>query len=287
MKRGAWQAVGAYLAWGLFPLYWKQIESVPALELIGHRIAWSFVTLVAIAAVTGKTGAPLRPRGRVLAIFTLSAVLISVNWFTYVWAVNGGFVVETSLGYFINPLVSVLFGVLVLGERLRRPQWLAIGLAAGGVAYLTLAHGSLPWIALVLAVSFGSYGLVRKIAPLDSFDGLTLETGLLFLPAVAYLGYTEHAGRGAFLHAGPFSDVLLVGAGPVTTVPLLLFASAARRIPLSLMGVLQYIAPTVQFLLGVLVYKEPFDRAQLVGFALVWTALVVFGTEGLLRKTEN
>jgi chloramphenicol-sensitive protein RarD len=285
MNRGAWQAVGAYLAWGLFPLYWKQIESVPALELIGHRIAWSFVTLVAIAAVSGKTGARLRPKGRVLAIFTLSALLISVNWFTYVWAVNGGFVVETSLGYFINPLVSVLFGVLVLGERLRRPQWLAIGLAASGVAYLTAAHGSLPWIALVLAVSFGSYGLVRKIAPLDSFDGLTLETGLLFLPAVAYLGYTEHAGRGAFLHSGRFSNVLLIGAGPVTTVPLLLFASAARRIPLSLMGVLQYIAPTAQFLLGVLVYKEPFDRAELVGFALVWTALVVFGTEGLLRKT--
>jgi chloramphenicol-sensitive protein RarD len=287
MKRGMWQAAGAYLAWGLFPLYWKQIESVPALQLIGHRIAWSFLTLATIAAATGRTGVRLRPRARALAIFALSAVLISVNWFTYVWAVNGGFVVETSLGYFINPLVSVLFGVLVLGERLRRPQWWAIGLAASGVAYLTLAHGSLPWIALVLAVSFGSYGLVRKIAPLDSFDGLTLETGLLFLPAVAYLGYTEHAGRGAFLHAGPFSDALLVGAGPVTTVPLLLFASAARRIPLSLMGVLQYIAPTVQFLLGVLVYKEPFDRAQLVGFALVWTALVVFGTEGLLRKTEN
>lgn len=287
MKKGTWQAVGAYLAWGLFPLYWKQVESVPALQLIGHRVVWSFLTLVAVTVLTrGMNVRPL-PTGRALAIFTSSAVLISINWFTYVWAVNSGFVVETSLGYFINPLVSVLLGVLVLRERLRRLQWTAITLAATGVAYLTFVHGSLPWIALVLAVSFGSYGLLRKIAPLDSFDGLMLETGLLFLPALAYLGYAEHAGKGAFLHADALSSVFLVGAGPVTTVPLLAFASAARRIPLSLMGVLQYIAPTAQFLLGVFLYKEPFERSQLIGFALVWTALAVFGMEGLRRACNK
>jgi chloramphenicol-sensitive protein RarD len=204
-----------------------------------------------------------------------------------VWAVNSGFVVETSLGYFITPLVNVLLGVVVIGERLRPPQWIAIALAAAGVAYLTIAHGSVPWIALVLAVSFGSYGLMKKIAPLDSTGGLTLETGLLFLPALAYLGYADRAGAGAFLHAGALSDVLLVGAGPVTTIPLLLFASAARRIPLSLMGVIQYVTPTLQFLFGVLLYHEPFVRSQLVGFSLVWIALVVFGTEGALRRTQD
>jgi len=288
MTRGTWQAVGAYVAWGLFPLYWKQIDRVPALQLLGHRIVWSFVTLVVIVIVTKKLSASsFRPSRRVLSVFLLSAVLISINWFTFVWAVNSGFVVETSLGYFITPLVNVLLGVVVIGERLRPPQWLAIALAAAGVAYLTMAHGSVPWIALVLAVSFGSYGLMKKIAPLDSMGGLTLETGLLFLPALAYLGYADRAGDGAFLHAGALSDVLLVGAGPVTTIPLLLFASAARRIPLSLMGVIQYVTPTLQFLFSVLLYHEPFVRSQLVGFSLVWIALAVFGIEGALRQTQD
>jgi chloramphenicol-sensitive protein RarD len=286
MTRGTWQAVGAYVAWGLFPLYWKQIDHVPALQLLGHRIVWSFVTLAVIVIVTRKLSpSSFLPSRRVLSVFILSAVLISINWFTFVWAVNSGFVVETSLGYFITPLVNVLLGVVVLGERLRPPQWIAIALAAAGVAYLTVAHGSVPWIALILAASFGSYGLMKKIAPLDSTGGLTLETGLLFLPALAYLGYADRMGDGAFLHAGAVSDVLLVGAGPVTTIPLLLFASAARRIPLSLMGVIQYVTPTLQFLFGVLLYHEPFARSQLVGFSLVWIALVVFGTEGALRQT--
>ena len=287
LRAGIWQGIAAYVAWGLFPLYWKQVERVPALQLIGHRVVWSFLTLAAILALTGKLTRPRLPAARVLLVFTLSAALISVNWFTFVWAVNSGFVVETSLGYFINPLVSVLFGVLLLRERLRRVQWVAIGLATAGVAYLTFVHGSLPWIALVLAFSFGSYGLLRKIAPLDSLDGLTLETGILLLPALVYLAYANSVGQGAFLHSGAVSDVLLVGAGPVTTVPLLLFASAARRIPLSLMGVLQYIAPTLQFLFGVLLYREPFERSQLIGFVLVWGALVVFGAEGVLARPRT
>jgi chloramphenicol-sensitive protein RarD len=301
MKTGVWQAVGAYVVWGLFPLYWKQVEQVPALQLIGHRILWSFLTLAVLIAATSqrmpsgrrtKAQAPrTKAQGpksfRVLTIYTFSAVLISVNWFTYVWGVNSGFVVETSLGYFVNPLVSVLFGVLFLRERLRPLQWAAVAMAATGVAYLTFIHGSLPWIALVLAFSFGSYGFLKKTAPLGSLDGLTLETGLLFIPALGYLAYSDCTGQGAFLHAGAVSDALLIGAGPVTTVPLLLFASAARRIPLSLMGVLQYIAPTLQFLFGVLLYREPFTRAQLVGFALVWAALLLFTLERLSASSPR
>ena len=219
---------------------------------------------------------------RVLRIYLIAAVLIGVNWLTYVWAVNAGFIVETSLGYFINPLLSVLMGVIFLRERLRAWQWVPIGMATAGVLYLTFAYGALPWIALTLAFSFGLYGLIKKVAPLSSLYGLTLETGILFLPALAYLLVANAAGQGAFLHAGARSDLLLAGAGLVTTIPLLMFASAARRIPLSLVGILQYIAPTLQFLLGVLVYKEPFTHTQLIGFGIVWMALIIFGVEGFL-----
>ncbi len=218
----------------------------------------------------------------VLPVHTLAAGLISVNWLTYVWAVNAGFVVETSLGYFINPLLSVLMGVIFFRERLRPFQRVPVILATLGILYLTLSHGSLPWIALVLAFSWATYGLVKKTASLGSLHGLTLETGILFPPVVIYLIYLETAGRGVFLHAGSLTDLLLIGAGLVTTIPLWLFAAAARRIPLSTIGILQYIAPTLQFLLGVLVYREPFSKAQLVGFGLVWAALFIFGIEGWL-----
>jgi chloramphenicol-sensitive protein RarD len=223
----------------------------------------------------------------VLRVYLLSAVLIGVNWLTYVWAVNAGFIVETSLGYFINPLLSVLMGVIFLRERLRLWQWLPLGLAAAGVLYLTLAYGALPWIALILAFSFGLYGLIKKVAPLDALYGLTLETGILFLPALGYLVYAEAAGTAAFLHAGLGSDLLLAGAGAVTTIPLLLFAAGARRISLSLVGVLQYLAPTMQFLLGVLVYHEPFTQARLIGFGAVWIALLIFGVEGFLARRSQ
>ena len=209
-----------------------------------------------------------------------AAVFITINWFTYVWGVNSGFIVETSLGYFINPLVSVVFGVLVFGERLRRLQWIAVAMAASGVVYLTVAYGAPPWIALVLAISFGSYGMVKKMAPLGSMYGLTVETAIVLVPAVLYLLYVERSGAAAFRHGGGAFDALLVGTGAVTTVPLLLFASAVRRTPLSTMGVLQYIAPTLQLLLGVLVYGEPFTRTQLTGYAIVWAALIVFGVDG-------
>ncbi len=282
MNRGVWYAIGAYAFWGLFPVYWKWLHGVPALQLLGHRIGWSFLLLAAVILLTHQWAAfrAAALKKQVLGVYLIAALLLGVNWLTYVWAINAGFVVESSLGYFINPLLSVLMGVIFLRERLRPLQWLPVGLAAVGVGYLAFAYGALPWIALTLAFTFGFYGLVKKTAPLGSLYGLTLETGILFLPAIGYLLYADRMGQGAFLHTGSGSDLLLIGAGAVTTIPLLMFASAARRIPLSLVGILQYIAPTLQFLLGVLVYREPFDHARLIGFGIVWLALIVFGLEG-------
>jgi chloramphenicol-sensitive protein RarD len=217
-----------------------------------------------------------------LGIYAVAGLLLSVNWGTYVWAVNAGYIVETSLGYFINPLLSVLLGVIILHERLRRPQWIAVGLAAAGVIYLTLAYGSLPWIALTLAFSFGLYGLVKKMAPLGALHGLTLETGLLFAPMLLYLIFAEVRGEGAFLHTDGVSTLLMIGAGIVTVVPLLMFAAAVRLLPLSLMGILQYIAPTLQFLIGVLIFGEAFTPTQFIGFGLVWLAVLIFTTENFL-----
>jgi chloramphenicol-sensitive protein RarD len=215
-------------------------------------------------------------------VYFAAAMLIGVNWLTYLWAVNAGFIVETSLGYFINPLLSVLIGVVFLRERLRSWQWLPVCLAAVGVLYLTYSHGSPPWIALLLASTWAAYGLLKKLAPLGSLHGLTLETGILLLPVLAYLTYAQVTGHGSFLHGGLSSDALLVGAGVVTTIPLFMFALAVRRIPLSMVGILQYIAPTIQFLLGVLIYKEPFTGTRFIGFGIVWAALIIFGIESIL-----
>jgi chloramphenicol-sensitive protein RarD len=283
-KKGILLGIGAYAFWGLFPIYWKLLHQVPALQLLGHRIGWSFL-LLAIVVLLAKQWQSFRQAAlqpRVLRIYFVAAVLIAVNWLTYVWAVNAGYIVETSLGYFINPLLSVSLGVIVLRERLRPAQWIPVGSAAAGVIYLTLVYGRLPWIALLLAFSFGFYGLVKKTAPLGSLYGLTLETGILFLPALAYLLFSEFNGAGAFLHDTPLTNSLLVGAGVVTTIPLLMFASAARSIPLSVVGILQYIAPTLQFILGVFVYKEPFDHTHLIGFGIVWIALIIFWVENFL-----
>jgi chloramphenicol-sensitive protein RarD len=284
MKRGIWSAAAAYVMWGLFPLYWHALEGVPALELIMHRIIWSCLLLGLVLVVTkqGRTLARLASAPKVLGIYSVAAVLVSVNWFTYVWAVNEGFVVETSLGYFINPLISVLFGVVLLRERLRPGQWVAVGMAGSGVAYLTLVYGQLPWIALTLAVTFALYGLVKKLAPLNSVQGLALETGLLSLPAVAYVAFFAGAPGGALLNSSATTVALLVGAGVATTAPLLLFASASRRIPLVWIGLLQYIAPTIQFALGILVFHETMTAERLVGFSAVWLALAIFAVEGAL-----
>ena len=283
MNKGVLSGVAAYAMWGFFPIYWKLLHDVPAPQLLGHRIAWSFLLLFVFILLT-RQWADFRSRlnGRTLGIYLIAAVLIGVNWLTYVWAVNAGFIVETSLGYFINPLLSVLMGVMFLRERLRPAQWVPVVIATIGVVYLAVVYGRLPWIALLLAFSFGFYGLVKKLAPLGSVFGLTLETGILFLPAVAYLGWTQFSGGAAFLHAGATLDVLMIGAGLVTTVPLLMFASAAKQIPLTMIGILQYLAPTIQFLLGVFIYNEPFDGSRLIGFSLVWLALIIFWVENYL-----
>lgn len=285
MNKGILYALGAYGLWGLLPVYWKWLQHVPAPELLSHRILWSCVALLAVIFLMRRwpafRAAAFQPR--VLKVYFFAAVLIGLNWLTYVWAVNAGYIIETSLGYFINPLLSVLMGVIFLRERLRAWQWAACGLAAAGVLYLTVAYGSLPWIALTLAGTFGVYGLVKKLAPLGSLEGLTLETALLLLPALGYLLLVEGQGQAAFLHTSPLSDILLIGAGLATTIPLLLFASGVQRIPLTVIGLLQYIAPTIQFLLGVFVYGEPFPLERLLGFVIVWAALLLFGVESMLN----
>ena len=280
MNRGILSGIGAYVLWGFFPIYWKLLHNVPAPELIGHRIVWSSLLLIVVILITGQ-GSEFRAtfNWRTIGIYLIASLLIGINWLTYVWAVNAGHIVETSLGYFINPLLSVLLGLIVLRERLRPAQWLPVGIACIGVAYLTIQFGQLPWIALVLAFTFGFYGLVKKLAPLSSLHGLTLETGILLIPAVVYLVFVEWTGAGAFLHTGFLSDLLMIGAGLVTTIPLLMFASAAKQIPLTMIGVLQYLAPTIQFLIGVFVYKEECDSSRLIGFSIVWLALITFWLE--------
>jgi chloramphenicol-sensitive protein RarD len=281
MNKGILNGIAAYALWGFFPIYWKLLHQVPALQVIGHRIGWSFILLTAFILFTKQwkefRSSALTPRN--IAIYSVAGVLLTINWLVYVWGVNAGFIVETSLGYFINPLLSVLLGVVFLRERLRPTQWIPVALAAAGVLYLTLAYGRLPWIALSLAFTFGFYGFVKKLAPLCSLYGLALETGIVFPVALIYLAFVEFSHTGAFLHDGALIDGLLIGAGVVTTIPLLKFASAARQIPLSVVGILQYIAPTLQFLIGVFLFHEPFDQSHLIGFGLVWLALIIFWAE--------
>ena len=285
MKKGILYGIGAYLAWGFFPIYWKFLHHVPAIQLIGHRIIWSCLLLLVVIVLTKQWDEFRKTVNlKVLRIYTIAAILIGINWLVYVWAVNANFIVETSLGYFINPLLSVLMGVIFLKERLRIAQWIPVVLAAIGVTYLTFIYGRLPYIALTLAFSFGLYGLVKKLSPLGSLYGLTIETAILFVPALIYLIAMEANSTAAFLHTGISSDLLMIGAGVVTTIPLLMFASAAKSIPLWVVGLLQYIAPTIQFLLGVFLYKEPFSQYQLIGFGIVWAALIFFVVENYLAN---
>jgi len=286
MNKGIWNGIAAYAMWGFFPIYWKFLHQVPALQVIGHRIGWSFILLIVVILLT-KQWKEFRSAAltwKTIGIYSIAAVLLSINWLVYVWGVNSGFIVETSLGYFINPLFSVLLGVVFLRERLRPVQWVPVGLAAAGVIYLTVTYGRLPWIALSLAFSFGIYGFVKKLAPLGSLYGLTLETAIVFPIALLYLAFVNVTGTGAFLHEGALTDILLIGTGVVTSIPLLMFASAARQIPLTVIGLLQYIAPTLQFLIGVFLYHEPFDQSRLIGFGLVWLALIIFWVENYLAN---
>ena len=281
-------AIGAYGLWGIFPIYWKQLQQVPATEIIGHRIVWSLVFAFGMVVFKKRFRLMLQTirNPRMVLIYGIAAAVLTVNWTTYVWGINAGYIVETSLGYFINPLVSVLLGVIFFRERLRVLQWAAIALAAVGVGYLTVRYGSLPWIALVLAFSFGTYGLIKKSAPLEALEGLSLELCLLFIPAMLYLLYLESRGVGTFGHVD-LSSLLLALGGIVTAAPLLMFAGAARRIPLSMVGILQYIAPTLQFSIGVWVYGEEFSRTRFTGFCFIWAALLIYTVEGLHARRKN
>lgn len=283
MNKGVLYALGAYFLWGLFPLYWKNLQAVPSLEILSHRIVWSLLFLLGVLTVKRAWGwlRPTMGNRKILLMSLLTAVLLATNWLVYIWGVNTGHIVETSLGYFINPLVSVMLGMLFLQESLRWGQWLAIGLAALGVLYLTLSVGALPWISLVLAFSFGFYGLIRKTAVVNSQEGLTLEMGWLVVPAAGYLLYLQVQGGAALFNDGALTTFLLMFAGVATAVPLLLFAMGARLIPLSTIGFLQYLAPTLQFLIGVLVYNEPFPLARMIGFSIIWLALLIFSIEGI------
>lgn len=267
----------AFALWGLFPLYWKLTAHLPATEVLSHRIVWSLPCLAVLLAVRGR-GPELRralASRRMRLLLLASTVLITANWLTFIWAVNNDRVLDASLGYYINPLVSVLLGFLFLGERLRRLQGAAVTLAAIGVAVLTARHG-LPWPSLVLAFSFGSYGLVRKVADVPGMVGLFVEIALLGPLTVGYLAWLRVHGEGAFAAGDARLDLILVAAGPVTIVPLLLFAEGVRKLTLATVGFLQYMTPTGHFVLAVALYGEPFDTAHLVAFALIWIALAVY-----------
>jgi chloramphenicol-sensitive protein RarD len=289
MTKGIAAAVVAYALWGILPVYWKAVQGVPAFEIMCHRTIWSFLFVLLILTARRQWGWLRRARRnpKSLLTFACSACLLALNWFTYIWAVNAGHIVDTSLGYFINPLFSVLLGILFLRERLRLWQGIAIGFAAAGVLFLTLGYGAFPWIALTLALTFGFYGLLRKTAPLGSLEGLSLETALLSVPTLAYLVYLEWLGTSSFGHAGTVTSILLALSGLVTAFPLLMFAYAARRVTLATVGILQYIAPTLQFLLGVFVYREPFTQTRLLGFAAIWISLLIYSIEGVVKERRQ
>jgi chloramphenicol-sensitive protein RarD len=289
MRGGVLAAIVAYTLWGILPVYWKALQAVPSLEILAHRTVWSLLFVLVLLAVRRQWAWLQRSRKdpRLLLRFVASACLLGGNWFTYIWAVNSGHVVDSSLGYFINPLLSVLLGVLFLRERLRLWQGLAIGFALLGVVFLTVAYGTFPWIALTLAGTFGVYGLLRKTASFGSLEGLALETALLSAPTLAYLLLLESEGSGAFVHAGLGTSLLLIGAGVITAFPLLMFGYAARNVTLATVGILQYIAPTLQFLLGVFVYAEPFSQTRLIGFAAIWLALAIYSAEGLIAERNR
>jgi chloramphenicol-sensitive protein RarD len=280
-RRGSLYGAGAYLLWGLFPLYWPLLRPSTALEVLAHRIVWSLGVVVVLLAATRRLPqlrAVMRDRRKAWRL-AVAAVAVAINWFTYIYGVSSGQVVETSLGYFVNPIVTVLLGVLVLGERLRTGQWVALGLAGVAVLVLSVENGRPPWIALVLAFSFGAYGLLKKTAQVGTVEGLGVETLVLLVPAGAYLAWLSAAGTGTFGTEGPGHAGLLALSGLITAVPLLLFGAAASRVPLTTLGVLQYLAPTLQFLLGVTLLGEPMPPVKLVGFCLVWLALVLFTTD--------
>ncbi len=289
MNSGVLYAVLAYIAWGLLPIFFKQLSHVSAFEVVAHRMVWALLFLLCVLLVL-KHWAWLRGvsrQPRVLLSFGLSALLLSANWSVYVWAIQNAHVIDASLGYFILPLVNVAFGFIFLHERPRVGQWFAVALAAAGVLWLTLQAGRLPWIALVLAATFGIYGLLRKLAPLGALEGLTLETLLLSPFAVGMLAWWASHGQGALVQADARTMSWLLLAGPLTAIPLLLFAAGARRLPMATLGILQYISPSLQMFVGVWLYGEVFEPTRAVGFYLIWIALVVYSVDSLWSARTN
>jgi chloramphenicol-sensitive protein RarD len=283
--RGLAAATTAFTLWGLFPIYLHALGSVPPLQVIAHRVVWSCLFLLGWLLLRGELGrlSCVLSRPALIARLALTAVLISSNWLIYVWSVAHDRIVDTSLGYYINPLVNVVLGVFVLRERLNRAQWVAVGLATLAVLYLALLAGRPPWIACTLALSFSLYGLVRKVISVDALPGLTIETLLLMPLSAAYLAWCQWAGSGALTTQGPGVAALLIGSGLVTAIPLFLFAYGARALPYSTVGVLQYIAPSLQLMCGVVLFHESFPPALAAGFAVIWVALLIFAADGLWR----
>lgn len=283
VRLGTAAGVGAYALWGLFPLVFHQLDDVAPGEILLHRILWSFALVAALLALRRdrRWFAPVRAARHGLGQLSLASVAIAINWLVYIWAVNDGQVVEAALGYYVNPLITVALGVVVLHEHLRRLQQWALGFGAASVAVLTVAYGRVPWVALVLAVSFATYGFLKKSVPVDATTSLAVETAILVPFAATAAVVLDVSGEAAFLHGSTGRDLLLASLGIVTAVPLLLFGTAARRIPLSLLGLLQYLTPTMQLLVGVAVFHEPMPAERLAGFVLVWVALALLGTDAL------
>jgi len=283
MNRGHFYAIAAYGLWGLLPIYWQQLSHVPATQVVAHRIVWSCLVLIPIIYFSRKTGIVLKAAKNPRVVFRqlIAALLICANWLGFVWAVTHGRMVESSLGYFINPLFSVVLAVVLLGERLRRIQWIAILIAAVGIGWIGWQYGNIPWIALLLASSFCLYGFVKKTTLLDPVTSLSIETWLLFIPALGFIVWEQVHGRGGFLTHGTATDSIIVFSGVATTIPLLCFAAGAQKISLVTIGLLQYLGPTIQFMLGWLVYLEPFDNKKLIGFIFVWTGLAIYAIDSL------
>ncbi len=287
-NKGIFYALGGYFLWGILPIFWKQLHHIPSFQIIPFRIISSLLFLVFVLLLR-KDWADFKKtvfNRKSILLFILSGILLGINWTVYIWAVNANHIIETSLGYFINPLLSVALGMIFLREKLRPMQWVPVILAAIGVIYLTVQYGALPWIALVLAMAFGFYGLIKKTAPTGGLYSMTVEMAVLCLPAIGYLLLVGSRGEGVLRTADLTTWLLLIAAGAITVVPMLLFTAGARNIPLALVGILQYLAPTLQFLIGVLVYKEPFSQTDLIGYGIVWAALILFWGEGTLNRRK-
>ena len=286
-KTGLALGLGAYLTWGLFPLYWPLLKPANSIEIVSHRAVWSLITCLIILTFLKKlrsTFEILRNRKTVLKLL-LSTTLVSINWLTYIWGVNHGHVVECALGYYINPLIIIGFGVIIFRERMRKLQWFAVIVAALGVIVLTVDYGRPPWIAIILALSWGSYGVVKKQLGIGALEGLTIETLLAFLPYAGYLVWLQSNGEGQFGHT-PGLSILLFLAGAVTAVPLLMFNGSTNILPFTIIGLLQYITPTVQFMVGVIIRHEPMPTGRWIGFFIIWIALIALGTD-LVRSGSS